>query len=186
VFFFFCSCCGLAHCDIDLCRVLFDYSDRQQCFCPPPQSFQGSSFFSLDRIPNVLFVMNMHRWWSSHAVILAFAQLFSWGWNQGRCSQCAMLLISSHPTSVRYFHRTLCYIIFVQQCPKMLRPFFLSQQWIISTDSAFQCLTYLLYHILSLCFHYIPPSRWLALSQKLISDYHAALLLYRKESVSLS
>jgi hypothetical protein len=28
-----------------MCRVLFDYSDRQQCFYPPPQSFQGSSFF---------------------------------------------------------------------------------------------------------------------------------------------
>lgn len=41
----FFSCCGLAHCDIEMCRVLFDSSDRQQCFCPPPQSFQGSSFF---------------------------------------------------------------------------------------------------------------------------------------------
>jgi hypothetical protein len=41
----FFSCCGLAHCDIEMCRVLFDYSDRQQCFFPAPQSFQGSSFF---------------------------------------------------------------------------------------------------------------------------------------------
>lgn len=177
----FFSCCGLAHCDIEMCRVLFDYSDRQCVSVHHHKASKALHFFSLDRIPNVFFVMNMHRWWSLHAVILAFAQHFSWGWNQGRCSQCAMLPISSHPTSGRYFHRTLCYIIFVQQCLKMLRPFFLSQQWIISTDCAFQCFTYLLYHILSLCFHYIPPSRWLALSQKLIPDYHAAFLLYRKE-----